>query len=140
VRPEAFEAAQRMADLCGFLPPEDPLKLAAYSEKFYGPALATKTNPALAARLEQNTANGSIAAPLVIAQGLVDRIVPPPATDAFVDARCDAGQRLEYWTAARSDHGTIVASGSPLEEPLIAWTAARFANQPQADRCGRKSL
>jgi alpha-beta hydrolase superfamily lysophospholipase len=140
VRPEAFEAAKRMADLCAFLPPEDPLKLAAYSEKFYGPALATETNEALATRLEQNTANGRIAAPLVIAQGLVDKIVPPPATDAFVDGRCKAGQPLEYWTAVRSDHESIVAPGSPLEEPLISWTAARFAGEPEAGRCSRKSL
>jgi hypothetical protein len=76
----------------------------------------------------------------VIAQGLKDTVVPPPATDAYVDERCAAAQRLEYWTLARSDHGTIVHPGTPLEEPLVAWTAARFANEPQADRCARRSL
>jgi len=138
VRPEAFEAARRMVNLCMVVPEEDSQRLAAYSETFYGPALATSTNKALAARLEQNAANDAIAAPLVIAQGLTDKIVPPPATDAYVDERCAAGQRLEYWTFARRDHVSILQPRTPLEEPLVAWTAARFAKEPQEDRCGRK--
>jgi pimeloyl-ACP methyl ester carboxylesterase len=140
VRPEAFEAARRMANLCLVVPAEDPQKLAAYSETFYGPSLATKTNQALAARLAQNTANGEIVAPLVIAQGRTDKIVPPPATDAYVEERCAAGQRLEYWSIARRDHNAIVQPGTPLDEPLVAWTAARFANEPQANGCARKTF
>jgi len=27
--------------------------------------------------------------------------------------------------------------GTPLEEPLVAWTIARFANEPQAGGCAR---
>jgi hypothetical protein len=69
-------------------------------ETFEGPALATSTNKALAARLEKNTADGAIAASMVIAQGLADVTVPPPATDAYVNERCAAGQRLEHWTFA----------------------------------------
>jgi hypothetical protein len=45
-------------------------------ETFEGPALATSTNKALAARLEKNTADGAIAASMVIAQGLADVTVP----------------------------------------------------------------
>src|SRR5262249_60401579 len=120
--------------------PEDRERIAALAATFEGPALATNTNKALAARLEQNTADGSIAAPVVIAQGLADVVVPPAATDAFVNARCAAGQRLEDWTFAEKDHGTIVRPGAPLESPLAAWRAARFANEPEADACARRRV
>jgi hypothetical protein len=102
--------------------------------------LATSSNKALQARLEQNTADGPIQAPVVIAQGLSDIVVPPSATDAYVEERCSAGQRLEYWTFAGRDHFTIVQLGTPLEELLIKWTTARFANEPPASGCVRESF
>jgi len=139
VRPEALNAAREAVNLCGFFPPEDPQRIAALDGTFEGPALTTGTNKALAARLVQNTANHTIAAPLLIAQGLTDAVVLPAATDAFVDDRCTAGQRLEYWKFAGRDHGGIVQPGSPLEETLAAWTSARFANEPQPAGCSRKS-
>ncbi|MGC2625680.1 MAG: lipase family protein, partial [Candidatus Udaeobacter sp.] len=105
-----------------------------------GPALATSSNKALQARLEQNAADGPIQAPVVIAQGLSDNVVPPSTTDAYVEERCAAGQRLEYWTFAGRDHLTIIQPGTPLEEPLFTWTMARFANEPQATGCVRKSF
>jgi len=62
----------------------------------------------------------------------------PDENGQYVDERCAAGQRLEYWTFARRDHVSILQPRTPLEEPLVAWTAARFAREPQADRCARK--
>ncbi len=140
LRPEAVNAARQIVNLCGFFPPEDPVRIAALTATFAGPALATATQPALAARLEKNTADGKIAAPELIAQGLADDTVPPPATNAYVDQRCAAGQRLEYWTFAGRDHGTIVRAGSPLDAPLVAWTRARFAGEAQPGGCARKSF
>jgi pimeloyl-ACP methyl ester carboxylesterase len=140
LRPEALAAAREIVNLCGFFPPEDPQRIAALTATFDGPALATSTNPGLAAWLAQNTADHPIAAPVVIAQGLADAVVPPPATDAYVDERCAAGQRLDYWKFAGLDHGTIVQPGSSLDAPLVAWTMARFANKPQASGCAHKSF
>src|SRR5204863_6034787 len=140
VRPEALDAARQIVNLCDFVPPEDPERIEALAATFDGPALATSSNKALQARLEQNTADGSIQAPLVIAQGLSDIVVPPSATDAYVEERCSAGQRIEYWTFAGRDHITIVQPGTPLEELLIRWTTARFANEPQASGCVHKSF
>jgi pimeloyl-ACP methyl ester carboxylesterase len=140
LRPEVRAAGRAMAQLCGFFPPEDPQRLAALAASFDGPALATSTNAALAARLAQNTAAQPIGAPVLIAQGLADTVVLPPATDAYVAERCAAGQRLEYWTFAGLDHGTIVQPGTALDAPLVAWTAERFANTPQASGCARKSF
>jgi pimeloyl-ACP methyl ester carboxylesterase len=140
IRHEALDAARQIVNLCCFLPPEDQERIAALSATFEGPALATSSNKALQARLEQNTADGLITAPVVIAQGLSDIIVPPSATDAYVEELCAAGQRLEYWTFAGRDHLTIIQPGTPLEELLIKWTTARFANEQQATGCVRKSF
>src|SRR6266516_2541372 len=140
VRPEALNAARQIVNLCEFVPPADAERIEALAATFDGPALATSSNKALQARLEQNTADRPIEAPVVIAQGLSDVVVPPSATGAYVEARCAAGQRLEYWTFAGRDHGTIIQPGTPLEELLIRWTMARFANEPQASGCVHKSF
>ena len=140
VRPEALDAARQIIDLCDSLPPEDTERIEALAATFDGPALATSTNEALRIRIEQNTADRPIEAPVVISQGLSDTVVPPSATDAYVEERCAAGQQLEYWTFAGRDHLTIILPGTPLEEPLIEWTTARFANEPQATGCVRKSF
>jgi pimeloyl-ACP methyl ester carboxylesterase len=140
LRPEALEAARQIVNLCDFVPPEDQERIAALAATFDGPALATSSNKALQARLEQNTPDGVIKVPVVIAQGLSDTVVPSRATDAYVDARCSAGQRLEYWTFAGRDHFTIVQPGTLLEELLIKWTTARFANELQGSDCVYKSF
>jgi pimeloyl-ACP methyl ester carboxylesterase len=140
IRPEAFDAARQMVNLCDSVPPEDSDRMEALAATFEGPALATSSNKALQARIEQNTADDLIKAPVVIAQGLSDNVVPPAATDAYVEERCSAGQRLEYWTFAGRDHFTIAQPGAPLEELLIRWTTARFANEPQASGCIHKSF
>jgi len=140
LRPEVRGAARQIVNLCGFFPAEDSQRIAALMATFEGPALATATSRALAARLAQNTADHMIAVPVVVAQGLADVVVPPAATDSYVGQRCAAGQRLEYWTFAERDHGTIVQSGSPLEEPLAAWTKARFSDAPLDRGCTRRSF
>src|SRR5256886_7093251 len=140
IRPGALDAARQIVSLCCFLPPEDAERIRALAATFDGPALAASSNNALQARLEQNTADGPIQAPVVIAQGLSDIVVPASATDVYVEERCSAGQRLEYWTFAGRDHITIVQPGTPLEELLITWTTARFANEPPASGCVHKSF
>ena len=138
VRPEALDAARQIVNLCDFLPREDQERMEALAAMFQGPALATSSNKALQARLEQNTPDRPIQAPVVIAQGLSDNVVPPSVTDAYVDERCAAGQQLEYWTFARRDHLTIIQPGTPLEDLLMNWTMARLTNEPQAPGCVRK--
>ncbi len=130
IRPEALDAARQMVNLCDTVPPEDSDRMEALAASFNGPALATSSNKALQARIEQNTPDGLIKAPVVIAQGASDTIVPPSATDAYVNERVRAGQKLEYWKFLGRDHFTIAQPGSSLEEMLVNWTTARFANEP----------
>jgi fermentation-respiration switch protein FrsA (DUF1100 family) len=140
VRPAALAAAREIALLCVFLPRSDPLRIAVLTTTFEGRSLALDTDAALAERIEQNAANHPIPAPVVIAQGVADTVVPAPATDAYVAGRCAAGQSLEYWTFAGLDHGGIVRSGAGLDAPLMAWTAARFATEEPVRGCARKSF
>lgn len=140
ILPDARAAARQMAGLCGFLLPEDPQRITELAGTFDGRALAIRINAALDARLAQNTAKDLIAAPLVIAQGLSDVVVLPDATKTYVDQRCRAGQSLDYWTFMGIDHSMIIQPGSPLEAPLIAWTIARFADDPQLPGCDRKAF
>src|SRR5437762_12215030 len=60
VRPEALDAARQIVNLCDFVPPEDPERIEAMAATFDGAALATSSNKALQARLEQNTPDGLI--------------------------------------------------------------------------------
>jgi pimeloyl-ACP methyl ester carboxylesterase len=140
LRPEALDAGRQMIELCGFVPPEDAQRTSELTATFDGPALATETNAALEKRLEQNAAMKAIAAPVLIAQGLADTVVLPEATNTYVDKRCAANQRLEYWTFTGLDHGTIVQPGTPLDAPLVGWTTARFAGEPQIQGCARKGM
>jgi pimeloyl-ACP methyl ester carboxylesterase len=139
VRPEALDAARQIVNLCDFVP-EELQRIEALAATFDGPALATSSNKALQARLKQNTADGPIKAPVLIAQGLSDNVVPSSATDAYVEERCAAGQPLEYWTFAGRDHLSIFQRGTPFEELLIKWTTARLANEPSATGCVSKSF
>src|SRR5262249_41469349 len=85
VRLEALDAARQIVTLCAFLPPEDSERIEALAATFDGPSLATSSNKALQARLEQNAADGPIQAAVVIAQGLSDIVVPSSATNAYVE-------------------------------------------------------
>lgn len=140
VRPEALEAAREITQLCAWLPPEDAQRILALAQGFEGPMLAASTNEALAAHLAENTADRRIAAPVLIAQGLADVPIPPPATEAYIEERCAARQPIEYWTFATPDHETIVRPGSPLEDPLVAWTQARFAGEGWMQECVRHAF
>src|SRR5437660_2406102 len=72
LRPEAVDAARQIVNLSCFLPPEDPEQLQALAATVDGPAMAPSSNHPLQSRLEQDTADGLITAPVVIAQGLSD--------------------------------------------------------------------
>lgn len=91
---------------------------------------------ALGRRLADNSPTRPLAMPLLIAQGARDDLVLPSIQSRFVNARCAAGQSLEYATYPDRDHLTLVAPDSPLIADLVAWTRARFDGAPARDDCG----
>jgi len=91
------------------------------------------TVPAFAALLEQNIA-GTVAtmAPLFIAQGDRDELVPKPTTDQYVARACAVGDRVLYRVYPGQDH--IGARDASVKD-VQAWMAARVAGQPAPSSC-----
>lgn len=88
-----------------------------------------------AARLQENVPTGPIAAPLLIGQGGDDSLVVPSAQDAYVKARCAAGQQVDYRVYDGRDHVPLVEADSPAIPELIAWTRDRIAGKPATSTC-----
>ncbi|MHA6769840.1 lipase family protein [Sphingobium ummariense] len=89
----------------------------------------------LGRRLRENVPDGPIPVPLLIAQGLADKVVLPDIQRAYVARRCAAGQRIDYRTYDGRDHLTVLASESPFVGDLVAWTADRLAGHPASGIC-----
>lgn len=91
----------------------------------------------LGRRLEQNTPEDPIAAPVFIAQGEADDLVPPAIQKRYVATRCAAGQAIDFRIYPGLNHISLVASDSPLVPDLIAWTRDRFEGKPSQTTCAK---
>ena len=133
VAPSAREAVRAAAGRC--VERAETLETAGGASA--APVLAAgATAGALGTRLQANIPNGRIDAPLLIAQGLADTLVPPSAQLAYVRRRCGQGQQLDYRTYRGYDHVSLVrASASPLVPDLLGWTRDRIAGTPVAAGC-----
>lgn len=87
------------------------------------------------ARLAENTPTEHIAAPLLVAQGTGDEVIPFSITNDWVAQRCAAGQHLEFVSYPDLTHMGVLQPDSPLPAKLITWTADRFAGQPAEPTC-----
>jgi uncharacterized membrane protein HdeD (DUF308 family)/alpha-beta hydrolase superfamily lysophospholipase len=90
---------------------------------------------ALGRRLAENVPTGRIRAPVLIAQGRSDPLVPPSMQATYVRKRCAAGQRLAYLTYGGRDHLSLLAPGSTLIRDLLSWTQARLSDRREAAGC-----
>jgi hypothetical protein len=140
VRPAARVTGRDLATRCP-LDSQDAPVMTSLIEGLDGESLLVMPPvKALAVRLAENTPRGPFAGPVLIAQGLEDDVVFPAATDAWVAARCADGMTLEYWRFPGQDHRSIVAPGSPLEDPLITWTQQRFAGEAPVEACSEVTV
>lgn len=91
-------------------------------------------DPSWVRLLDRNApAPAGVAAPVLVTQGLDDRVVAPGVTEAWVADRCAAGGGPTEWrTHGGVDHGEIVGPGG---DDALAWTMDRFAGAAAADRC-----
>jgi hypothetical protein len=87
---------------------------------------------ALGERRVQNTPSGEIRAPLLLGQGEADPLVLPDVQAAYVQARCEAGQLVDYRTYPGRDHVGVVAADSPLISELLG-TRDRLDGVPPED-------
>ncbi|UVE95835.1 lipase family protein [Dietzia sp. B32] len=89
----------------------------------------------LGEKLRMNSPTGPWPAPVLIAQGLADPLVKPAMQQNWVDARCAAGDRLDYRTYPGLDHNGLVAADSPLTPQLVQWTLDRWSGAAPTPTC-----
>ncbi len=71
-------------------------------------------------------------APLFIAQGKTDDLVPSDVTVAFARSACKLGAHVLYEPLADVGHAEIAVRSAP---DAIAWIGERFAGKPAGDSC-----
>ncbi len=86
-------------------------------------------------KLKAQTPEGPFPAPVFVAQGLDDSLVKPELQNRWVEARCSAGEAIDYRTYAGFDHVSVVSKDSPLTPELIDWTLARWAGDAPTPNC-----
>jgi pimeloyl-ACP methyl ester carboxylesterase len=86
--------------------------------------------------LRANTPTGKIKAPVLVAQGLADVLVPPSVQQAWVAARCADGQAIDYREYTGLTHSSLVHPASPLMDELVQWAQDRLAGKPARGNCG----
>jgi acetyl esterase/lipase len=93
------------------------------------------TSGPLGTRLTENTPTDIVPSPLLIAQGEIDDLVRPEVQKRYVNARCAAGQRIDFRTYPGRDHVSVVTQDSPLGLELIEWTRDRIEEKPAKNTC-----
>lgn len=89
----------------------------------------------LGATLRENSPTGPWPAPVLVAQGLADPLIKPAVQQEWVDARCAAGEPIDYRTYPGLNHMTLVAADSPLTPQLVEWTLERWSGQAPTPTC-----
>lgn len=96
---------------------------------------ADPTTGAAGARLTDNIPTGAITAPLLVAHGTGDEVIPFQLTEDWVAARCAAGQQLEFVSLPDRTHMGVFEPESGLPDKLITWTGERFVGAPDTPTC-----
>lgn len=131
VRPGARRVLREMAQRCLS---EPSLLVSVATSLFIGRQIWLEHPSAgpLAERLAENTPVGSIAAPLLLAQGEDDSLITQAAQDEYVMGLCELGVPVDYRSYAGRDHVGLVMPDSAAVAELFAWTRARFSGEAVA--------
>lgn len=96
------------------------------------------TEGALGRRLQENVPTGPWTAPLFIAWGAQDEVIPPESQRDFVARLCEAGQPVRFTEYPDRIHQDVLQPSSPLVPVLLRWTELRFGFGPtDVDFCTR---
>ncbi|MFD4353155.1 lipase family protein [Nocardia sp. NPDC058518] len=87
------------------------------------------------AKLKRQTPVGPFPAPVLVAQGLADPLVKPALQQNWIDARCTAGEPIDYRTFPGLSHMSLVAADSPLTPQLVQWTLDRRSGTAPTPTC-----
>lgn len=136
VRPGAETVLRQMSERC-LSDPTIVLSVAAALGMSRDPALFSRSpaSGVLGRHLRENTAPLRSTAPVLLAHGGADSVIPVQTQAAFVDRMCAAGQDVDFRTYAGFEHAGVVERPSPLIDELFDWTRDRFAGIPVAEGC-----
>jgi pimeloyl-ACP methyl ester carboxylesterase len=92
----------------------------------------------LGERLAANATQGPWSAPVLVAWGDADEVVPPRLQQEFVDRLCADGTQVRWVVYAGYDHLATLLPPSRFLTTLIRWTDARLdGRDTPVDDCGR---
>lgn len=136
VRPGADTVLRRMSERC-LSDPAIIVSVAAAIGMSGDPRLFSTppASGALGRHLRDNAAPLRQTAPLLLAHGGADSVIPVGTQADFVDRMCAAGQDVDFRIYDGFEHAAVVERPSPLIEELIDWTRARFAGEPVEEGC-----
>lgn len=106
-------------------------------DSWYGVLDRSPDSGPLAARLRQNTPTDLGPAPLLVAWGGADGLIPASIQRHYVSVLCSQAAALDYQQYPGRAHDSVLQGRSPLLPELIRWTVARLAGTPASDRCGQ---
>lgn len=86
-------------------------------------------------RLSQNIADGIVAAPLFLGQGIDDEVIPITMQRALDAKLCASGRTVETHEYPGRSHMGVIAEDSPLIDDLFAWADAVAAGAAPGN-CG----
>ncbi len=86
-------------------------------------------------KLKRQTPVGPFPSPVLVAQGLADPLVKPALQQNWIDARCTAGEPIDYRTFPGLSHMSLVAADSPLTPQIIQWTLDRWSGAAPTPTC-----
>lgn len=92
-------------------------------------------NGALGKKLSAQEPVGPFPAPVMVAQGLADPLVKPELQSKWVEARCAAGEEIDFREFKGLGHVDLVAANSPLTPEIVSWTLDRWDGKPATPNC-----
>lgn len=136
VRPGAETALRQMSERC-LTDPTIVLSVAAALGMSRDPALFSRppSSGELGRHLRENTAPLRSTAPVLLAHGGADSVIPVGTQADFVDRMCAAGQDVDFRIYTGFEHAGVVERPSPLIEELFDWTRDRFEGVPVSEGC-----
>lgn len=134
LKPAAVPVARRVAQRCGMRAAE---VWTPALRRAVGTSLLDRspTTGPLATRLRENVPIDTGGAPLLLAQGGADKVVPATMQRDYVRRLCSRGVHVDYREYPGRGHSDVEATGAPLVAQLMAWTEQRLAGDPAPDNC-----
>jgi acetyl esterase/lipase len=80
---------------------------------------------------DENTPDGPIEVPIVIAHGTTDPLIPLELNEAAANRRCEAGEDVQFARYPGSSHD----AREDTALYILGWTVDRFAGRPTSSNC-----